>query len=678
MVAHGRLEPPDTLGAVPDRRRPRALLDRLGDARRAAALEVCRHHIRARAIHAEAVAGVGGPATRGVLEHARVVEGALPNVELRVRPGGAQRVEPGAGRRAGGRIDARAVVRIADDVDHLLLRVPVRVDPAFHDLDALERRTGESLLAGVLRCQHDEGRPVAVDGADLAAHGDALAVAHLDQVRPGADGLGVPAGEEADDRPCPARAVDLPPSHRGEDRVSGVLLRPHHREPARAVLDVRPPLRVEAAARVGCRSVGVENAGVARPLVLAHAARDAVVIVGGGDETEPEGVHLDRLLLLEAFLQRVPDERERREGVRGGAVAEERHPVGGLEGAKLVRRANSRLALRAGLGLVDLDQRLAGSPDRGVGGRERAVVRVLRQEHPARAHVRVVRNREPVAAGEALLAGRAEHCPEPLRRRLLDVADRQRGDVVVPEDHVPMEVVSERGSAPLVADEARERAGSRAIVELLGRGADVVPDDRGLVETVRAPVAAEGPAVGHRQGHDRDEEPGQGIPDGREVAGLALHDRVPELRALVRVVTVLAWCEADVALAESLRMVGHGGEVERPPEPERASRMALRVVGREPDLLPGRETVGVARCVTHVEDRGVDGVDRVDVRLAEVGPAEEIEARARRPRLGAGPRPGSVRPGGRGGEAACEAEHEEQDCRPGSREHCAHVIPPRV
>src|SRR5206468_6705594 len=137
------------------------------------------------------------------------------------------------------------------------------------------------------------------------------------------------------------------------------------------------------------------------PLVLAHAARDAVVIVGGGDETEPEGVHLDRLLLLEAFLQRVPDERERREGVRGGAVAEERHPVGGLEGAKLVRRANSRLALRAGLGLVNLDQRLAGGPDGGVGGRERAVVRVLRQEHPARARGRGVRNRERGAAGEA-------------------------------------------------------------------------------------------------------------------------------------------------------------------------------------------------------------------------------------------------------------------------------------
>src|SRR6059058_2913754 len=42
--------------------------------------------------------------------------------------------------------------------------------------------------------------------------------------------------------------------------------------------------------------------------------------------------------------------------------------------------------------------------------------------------------------------------------------------------------------------------------------------------------------------------------------------------------------------------------------------------------------------------------------------------------VGPSPQPPGWR--GRGGEDACEAEHEDNGCRPDSREHYAHVVPP--
>src|SRR4029450_12693641 len=124
--------------AVPDRRRPRALLDGLRDPRVAAGREGRRNRRGVAAVDAVRVADVRAPAAARVLEHAGVVEGALGGLELGVRPGGAERVGTRSAGLAGRRVDA-ALVRIARDVEDLLLRCAGLVDPALDDLDALER-----------------------------------------------------------------------------------------------------------------------------------------------------------------------------------------------------------------------------------------------------------------------------------------------------------------------------------------------------------------------------------------------------------------------------------------------------------------------------------------------------------------------------------------------------------
>jgi hypothetical protein len=52
---------------------------------------------------------------------------------------------------------------------------------------------------------------------------------------------------------------------------------------------------------------------------------------------------------------------------------------------------------------------------------------------------------------------------------------------------------------------------------------------------------------------------------------------------------------ADLLLAQELGVVGDGGEVERPGEPEDARRLAFRVIGLHAERLAAREAVGVAR-----------------------------------------------------------------------------------
>src|SRR5438552_11082930 len=74
-------------------------------------------------------------------------------------------------------------------------------------------------------------------------------------------------------------------------------------------------------------------------------------------------------------------------------------------------------------------------------------------------------------------------------------------------------------------------------------------------------------------------------------------------------------------------MIGHGGEVERPPELPGARGLAIDVDRRHPDLAAASKHVRIARPVHDVEDEGVDGVVGMDMEIAEEGLPERIVGR---------------------------------------------------
>src|SRR5207247_1100047 len=93
-----------------------------------------------------------------------------------------------------------------------------------------------------------------------------------------------------------------------------------------------------------------------------------------------------------------------------------------------------------------------------------------------------------------------------------------------------------------------------------------------------------------------------------------------------------AWRVAEAHLPEPLRVIGDGGEVEGAVDVP-APGLLLVVVG-ERDRRAAREGVGVVRQDAGPEDVGVGGEAGMDVEIAEVGGAEEVEAAAGLARLG--------------------------------------------
>src|SRR5207253_3706704 len=190
----------DALGTIPDGRRPGALLDRLRDGGVAALGVACRHGGRVAAVDALGVTEVGAPPAGRVLEHAGVIEGALPLLELRIAPHRAEGVEARAGRRARGGVHRRAVVGISGGLEDLLVRLPAGIDPALDDLYPLQRRPGSSRRPGIAEREDAEARAAAVaNRPDLAAHRHAAGVRSRDEVGGSAPEIRLTAAEEAQD-----------------------------------------------------------------------------------------------------------------------------------------------------------------------------------------------------------------------------------------------------------------------------------------------------------------------------------------------------------------------------------------------------------------------------------------------------------------------------------------------
>ena len=508
-------------------------------------------------------------------------------------------------------------------------------------------------VARVLHREDGEHGALTVrDGSHLGAHGGASHVAGRHEVRIVADVRRVLSGEEPHHVPRPARAVGLAASHGGEQRVAGVLLRPDHREARRAVLAVPSVVRGQVQLIVSRRVV--VHARVADVAVLAHVAGVAVVGVGGGDDPEAERVDAEHLLLEQPLLQGVADERQPGERLVGIARPDEHLPTEQLESALLVGRVDAGPALRAALVLVDLDERLHRGTRGGVGSGERAVVGVLGHEHePVPADVRIVRDREPVTAGKRVLTERLERRPEALRRVLIDVGHRHRRDRRVPEDDVSMEVGEAGRSRPFIRDERGERARRRAVVVLLRGGLMVEPEDRlarNAFDAIRS--ADRGVVGGVRADDDRQKEVQEHL---QHEARIVADGRLPQRLAGGGVVAVQVrphrGVEADLLRPESLRVIRDGGEVEGPPELHRVCRVPLGIEGSQAEGRTLRELVRLPGSGERVEEYRVDRLRRVDVRVAEVRIAQNVERGAVRASLR--PLPGRWRRGRRGG-AGCQ------------------------
>ena len=225
---------------IPDRRRPRAILDGRGDTGRRRNTEFFRV--------------VRRPARCRDLQHARVVESKLARVELRVRPDRLQldcpdgvgvrgvlhvdgiahgrELRPPAAHQRIGALCAKLAARPGDVVD-LLEDLSVS-RPALDDLDAIEIG-----IVGILDRPHDEGRCLRPGGRQLTAHRYAVRIPRLDPVLVSQNGgREVPAAEEPHLDPHAAGAEGLLALHGREDRLARVFLGPHTAQPRR-----RKPVR---------------------------------------------------------------------------------------------------------------------------------------------------------------------------------------------------------------------------------------------------------------------------------------------------------------------------------------------------------------------------------------------------------------------------------------------------
>ena len=86
-------------------------------------------------------------------------------------------------------------------------------------------------------------------------------------------------------------------------------------------------------------------------------------------------------------------------------------------------------------------------------------------------------------------------------------------------------------------------------------------------------------------------------------------------------------------LAEELRVIGDGGEVERAIDLQHARAVAVGVERRQRDRLAAGEGVGFVGRGAHVEHVGVERVGGVDVQVAEVEVALRVVVGAGRARL---------------------------------------------
>ena len=267
--------------------------------------------------------------------------------------------------------------------------------------------------------------------------------------------------------------------------------------------------------------------------------------------------------------------------------------------------------------LEDLHQWLELGPQLRVRLVEGRAVVLDRLEHEAGAEVRVVRDGQHVAVRRVDALG-LQRVPQPLLERLVEVADGLRGNDVVAEDHVAVEIERARTARPLVADEAGERARVGAIVGGLGRVLHGSPGGEALRDAATLLVRAGGGSFRQRlvrAGPDVELDVGP--------VGV-----VPVVAAGARLVLGSLRGRAAVDEAEEFCVVAQRHEVERAVELHLTQRVSLGVVGLNTHALPTGEAVGIARRQSVALQVRIERKGGVHVGVAEVRAAQGVEVGA--------------------------------------------------
>ena len=229
-----------------------------------------------------------------------------------------------------------------------------------------------------------------------------------------------------------------------------------------------------------------------------------------------------------------------------------------------------------------------------------------------------MRNRERVAARDALDAVFLERLPQVDCRRCFDPADGQRGHVLVAEHHVAVQVgalANARG--PLVAHEAREAAVGRPVVGFFGSVPDLLPDPSGCVAAVLAVASAKAKAPTFLLDHSP-------VPEADE----SRHGEVAVSNAHRVPVGPGFWIGTEIHLPQELGVIGDHGEVEGAVELYGAQGVALGVIGLDSERFSLCKPVGVARSVPRVLGVGIEGVGGVDVGVSKKRATQGIDAGA--------------------------------------------------
>ena len=354
--------------------------------------------------------------------------------------------------------------------------------------------------------------------------------------------------------------------------------------------------------------------------------------VGRRDDPELERVDAEAFFLSETVDQRVAHEVEPRlaaftsQPADAGAVLAVRRPFAVdvahlLEVAELVFAADdaphAAPALGIALGLHDLDQHV----QLGLKRRLRPLLfdrhaAPVDREHLTVRDVRVVGDRQRLAAGAGVVAARLEPGPEVERFGGVHPGDRQFGGDLVAQNDVAMHLGQARHAGVLPGVEGREGTVARAVVVAFRGRPGIAPGGKQTFAAAAAVLAAEscypaGEPVVH--------------PRGAFLWGASR----PHAAARRFVVERRRRVGAHGHLAQPLRVVGHCRKVQGTDELGGAGRLSVVVERTEIERLAAGEAVGVVGRLEAAAAEGVQGKGGVGVEIAEEGLAERVALGAR-------------------------------------------------
>ena len=281
----------------------------------------------------------------------------------------------------------------------------------------------------------------------------------------------------------------------------------------------------------------------------------------------------------------------------------------------------------------------------------RTGARVVDGEHAAVTDVRVVRDREDVAARAAIPATLLQQIPQfPLPLNVQVACGLNRNHFVL-EDHVAVQVRAQAKRTVFVRHESCPFATVTRIVPILRSIDRALPTRSNFFTTARSVSAAHFVVSPVDWAHD--------VKGKLLRAAASLAERFTK----IGVVDARRLIGAQINLTQKLCVIGDRHKVERPIDAHFAGRLSLGVIGREHQRSSERIAIGVVGEHPHLEHPSVTRDRCMNVQVTKVCIAKWVSVRAR----GFGNRRGcarcnSERPLGRRGLTASQRKHHQDHC----------------